>query len=167
MSDELKIDIQVDADTSSAETKVDNLIEELKKKKPVDLQVRFGQTSLEEFKNEIQAITRDLSVLSELKFSNLKTIETSLRNVAKAVKEYQGVMALDSPSAGKSSVLSGLAGFEDFEIDTLTITGENSTFYFLDKALYNSNLQTLKRHNTLTMDIASNSINSEYVEVLL
>ena len=58
-------------------------------------------------------------------------------------------------------------GFEDFEIDTLTITGENSTFYILDKALYNSKLQTLKRHKTLTMDIASNSINSEYVEVVL
>ena len=35
MSDELKIDIQVDANTEPAETKVDNLIEEFKKKNPV------------------------------------------------------------------------------------------------------------------------------------
>ena len=115
MSDELKIDIQVDANTEPAETKVDNLIEEFKKKKPIDLDVRIGKTDFSQFKADIQDITKDLTVLSELKFSNLKTIETSLKNVAKAVKEYQGVMSLDSSSSDKS-VLSGLAGFEDFEI---------------------------------------------------
>ena len=119
MSEELKIELQVDAETSAAKTKVDNLIDELKKKKPIDLQVNVGKTDLTAFNETIKSITTDLKTLSELKFSNLKTIETSLKNVAKAVKEYQGVMSLDSSSSDKS-VLSGLAGFEDFEIDRLS-----------------------------------------------
>lgn len=58
-------------------------------------------------------------------------------------------------------------GFENFEIDTLTITGENQTFYVLDKGLYNTKIQTLKRSKEISIDFAQNSINSEYTEVIL
>ena len=58
-------------------------------------------------------------------------------------------------------------GFENFEIDTLTITGENQTFYVLDKGLYNTKIQTLKRSSGITLDFAANAINDEYVEVVL
>ncbi len=58
-------------------------------------------------------------------------------------------------------------GFENFEIDTFTINGENQTFYMLDKALYNTNLQTLKYTNGITFDMADDSINSEYTGVIL
>lgn len=58
-------------------------------------------------------------------------------------------------------------GFEDFEIDTLTITGNSQTFYMLDKALYNTKLQTLKYSSGISLDIAENTINNEYVEVVL
>ena len=58
-------------------------------------------------------------------------------------------------------------GFEDFEIDTLTITGKAQTIYMLDKALYDTQLQTLKYTNGITFDFAENSINNEYVGVVL
>ena len=58
-------------------------------------------------------------------------------------------------------------GFENFEIDTLTIKGNAQTFYMLDKALYNTNLQTMKYSNGLIFDFAENSINNEYVGVVL
>ena len=58
-------------------------------------------------------------------------------------------------------------GFENFEIDTLTITGENQTFYVLDKGLYNTKIQTLKRSSGITLDFAQNSLNNEYAEVIL
>ena len=58
-------------------------------------------------------------------------------------------------------------GFENFEIDTLTITGENQTFYVLDKGLYNTKIQTLKRSSGITLDLAQNSLNNEYAEVIL
>ena len=58
-------------------------------------------------------------------------------------------------------------GFENFEIDTLTITGENQTFYVLDKGLYNTKIQTLKRSSGITLDFAKNAINNEYAEVIL
>lgn len=58
-------------------------------------------------------------------------------------------------------------GFENFEIDTLTITGENQTFYVLDKGLYNTKIQTLKRSSGITLDFSQNSLNNEYAEVVL
>lgn len=119
MSEELKIELQVDAETSAAKTKVDNLIDELKKKKPIDLQVNVGKTDLTAFNETIKSITTDLKTLSELKFSNLKTIETSLKSVAKVVKEYQGLMSLDG-SNNKSSVLGGLSGFDDETVERLS-----------------------------------------------
>lgn len=58
-------------------------------------------------------------------------------------------------------------GLENFEIDTLQITGESQTFYMLEKALYNTKLQTLKYSNGITFDFGLNAINSEYVGVIL
>ncbi len=58
-------------------------------------------------------------------------------------------------------------GLEDFEIDTLTIIGENQTFYLLEKALYNTKLQTLKHSNGITFDYGLNATNNEYKVVVL
>lgn len=58
-------------------------------------------------------------------------------------------------------------GFENFEIDTLTITGNAQTIYMLDKALYDTQLQTLKYSNGIIFDFAENSTNNEYVGVVL
>lgn len=58
-------------------------------------------------------------------------------------------------------------GFENFEIDTLTFTGNTQTIYILEKALYDTQLQTLKYSNGITFDFAENSINNEYVGVVL
>lgn len=58
-------------------------------------------------------------------------------------------------------------GFEDFEIDTITILGNSQKFYLLDKALYNTRLQTLRHSNNIIFDFAEHSINSEYVEVIV
>ena len=58
-------------------------------------------------------------------------------------------------------------GFEDVEIDTLTIKGNEQTFYILDNSLHNSNLQTLEHSANIVLDISENAINGEYVEVEL
>ena len=58
-------------------------------------------------------------------------------------------------------------GFENFEIDTLTVKGQEQTFYLLDKSLYDTQLQTLKYSNGITFDIAQNAINNGYTEVVL
>ena len=58
-------------------------------------------------------------------------------------------------------------GFENFEIDTLTIQGNDQTFYVLDKGLYNTKLQTLKHNNSVVLDLATSAINNNYEEVVL
>jgi hypothetical protein len=58
--------------------------------------------------------------------------------------------------------------FENFELDTLTLISDTSkTFYFLDKALYNTSLNTLQKSANLTLNFATNSVNNEYQEVIL
>lgn len=57
-------------------------------------------------------------------------------------------------------------GFENFEIDTLTINGQG-TFYLLNKALYNTNVQTIKHNSDLVLDIATDATNNNYLEVAL
>lgn len=57
--------------------------------------------------------------------------------------------------------------FENFEIDTLTIKGQEQTIYLLDKSLWNTKLQTFRHAKGLLLDIATNAINSEYLEVVL
>jgi len=74
---------------------------------------------------------------------------------------------LDLSDTTKKIVGLDYNAFEDFEIDTLTLNGQNQTFYILDKALYNSQLQTLKYTNGITLDIAQGAINNEFVEVVL
>ena len=58
-------------------------------------------------------------------------------------------------------------GFEDFEIDTITILGNSQKLYLLEKALYNTKLQTLRHSSNITFDFAEHSVNSEYVEVII
>ena len=58
-------------------------------------------------------------------------------------------------------------GFENFEIDTLEIKGQAQTLYLLDKALYNTELQTFKYSNGIIFDYADNAVNNEYAEVVL
>ena len=58
-------------------------------------------------------------------------------------------------------------GFENVEIDTLTIKGNEQTFYLLDNSLHNSNLKKLEYSASVILDISENAINSEYVEVEL
>lgn len=57
--------------------------------------------------------------------------------------------------------------FENLEIDTIRITGKRSTFYLLDKCLYDTKLARLERGADITLDFAENAINSEYAEVVL
>ena len=57
-------------------------------------------------------------------------------------------------------------GFENFEIDTLTINGDG-TFYLLNKALYNTNIKTIKHSNDLVLDLATDATNNTYLEVAL
>ena len=58
-------------------------------------------------------------------------------------------------------------GFENVEIDTITIKGNNQTFYLLDNSLHNTQLKTLEHSSNIVLDISQTAINSEYVEVQL
>ena len=57
--------------------------------------------------------------------------------------------------------------FDGFRIDTLTVQGNEQTFYLLEKSLYDTQLQVLKYSKSLTLDFGNEVINSEYKGVEL
>lgn len=57
-------------------------------------------------------------------------------------------------------------GFENFEIDTLTIYGQG-TFHILNKALFNTNVKNIKHSKNLVLDLATDATNNTYSEVAL
>lgn len=57
--------------------------------------------------------------------------------------------------------------FENFEIDTLTITGTCENFHILSKSLNNTNLRTLKHSAQIILDVQSDAINTEFSEVVI
>lgn len=57
--------------------------------------------------------------------------------------------------------------FDGFEIDTLTLTGKQQTFYMLENSLNNTELKTLRHSRDIVFEGLSNAINNEYNEVLI
>ena len=125
MSDELKIELQVETDDSKARSQLDNLISEYKNKKPVEIEVKLGNTNLNEFQANIKSITSSLDNLSKIDFGNLKTIETNLKNISKAADEYQKTLASTTGNkpnsgSGSTSILGVLPDFEGEAIERLS-----------------------------------------------
>ena len=123
MSDELKIELQVETDIDKAKSQLDNLIDEYKKKKPIELEFKLGNTNLDQFQSNIKSITSSLDSLSKIDFSNLKTIETNLKNISKVASEYQKTLASTNnknSSSGSNSVLDVLPDFDKETIQRLS-----------------------------------------------
>ena len=122
MSDELKIELQVESNTTKAEEQLDDLIKKYKNKEPIDLKVKLGNVDLNTFQNNIKSITGSLDTLSKMNFSNLKGIETSLKNISKIAKEYQKTVSATTFTTDKNggSVLGGLNEFDSVDMDRLS-----------------------------------------------
>lgn len=57
--------------------------------------------------------------------------------------------------------------FENFEIDTLSITGSCDNFHILSQSLKNTSLKTLKHSKSIILDIHEGAIDTEFSEVVL
>ena len=89
MSDELKIELQVETDASKAKSQLNDLINEYKKKKPINLDVKINDSNLDGFRKSIKTITDDLSGLANIKFDNLNKVESSLKKIANLINNVQ------------------------------------------------------------------------------
>ena len=74
---------------------------------------------------------------------------------------------IDLNGADKKIIGIDYNGFENFEIDTLTIIGNPQVFNVLEKGLHNTKLQILKYSPGISFDFAENSIDGGYLEVVL
>ena len=91
MSDELKIELQVETDASKAKSQLNDLIDEYKKKKPINLDVKINDSNLDGFRKSIKTITDDLSGLANIKFDNLNKVESSLKKIANLINNVQNL----------------------------------------------------------------------------
>ena len=103
MSDELKIELQVETDDSKARSQLNDLISEFNNKKPIDLKINIGDTNLETFKNSIKSITADLTALSNIDFGNLRKVESNLLSITNLVKNFQDLNK-NNKSTGSSVI---------------------------------------------------------------
>ena len=117
MSDELKIELQVESDTTKAESQLNDLIDKFKNRKPIDLNVRLGNVDLAAFQSSIKSITTDLNNLASLNFANLDNVASSLKKISNIAKEFKGLNFSNTTEAiskaSTTSVLAGLEGFAD------------------------------------------------------
>ena len=118
MSDELKIELQVESNTTKAELQLNELIDKFKKRKPIELDVRLGNVKLEEFTQSIKTITTNLNSLASLNFSNLDKAEDSLRKISSLVKNFNGLDNKNNSSSmdkKSNSLFDSLGEFTDNE----------------------------------------------------
>lgn len=57
--------------------------------------------------------------------------------------------------------------FENFELDTVRITGDEQTFYLLEKCLYGTKINRLERSAGINLDYGKNVSDKEITEVLI
>ena len=121
MSDELKIELQVESNTTKAESQLNELIDKYEKRKPIDLKVKLGDVNLEAFQNNIKSITSSLNTLSNIDFGNLKGIETILKKITKLVGDYQKVLnETTSNTKNNKGTISSLTEFDYVDMDRLS-----------------------------------------------
>lgn len=59
------------------------------------------------------------------------------------------------------------SGFENFDLDSIYILGNNQSFYFLENSLINTNLKTIYHSTELNIIISENATNADYAEVIV
>jgi len=57
--------------------------------------------------------------------------------------------------------------FEDFNINKITLIGDDQSFYMLNKSLYNTQLNIFEHSSNLNIEYLDDAVNNEFVEVIL
>ena len=95
------------------------------------------------------------------------SVDMDLKKLFEGMPRAKVNVNIDLTKTDKKIVGIDYNGFENFEIDTLTLTGNSRTLYILEKALYNTKLQTLKHSRSISLDFADSSVNNQFAEVLI
>ena len=96
--------------------------------------------------------------IASLSMDNKKTLNNSITNITIDLDTTKNIVGID------------YNGFENVKIDTLTLTSsksENITFYLLDSSLKNTEIETLRTTNNVTLNISETAINNEYTGVTI
>ena len=97
MSEDLKIDVKVDTDERTARSKLDSLKAEYEKK-TINLGVKLGQFDIGCISKSIARLTSDLIALSNIEFSGLDKLGTSLKKINKLISEQDSVGNISTSS---------------------------------------------------------------------
>lgn len=103
---------------------------------------------------------------SELFKGNLVSLKDSVRTELNKLDRTKINVVIDITNENNIVGLD-YNSFQNFKLNTLTITGLAREFSILDKALLDTEIKTIKHSNDITLTFYGNACNSEYVEVIL
>lgn len=90
MSEELRIEVDVQANDKNARGTLDGLIKEYKNK-PLEFDVKLGQFDITGISRSIARLTSDLNKLTNIEFNGLTKLETNLKNINKLMSKQNKV----------------------------------------------------------------------------
>lgn len=90
MSEELRIDVQVQSDDSKARKQLDGLIKEYNDKS-IDFKIKVDDIDFSGIRSSITRLTSDLNKLTNIKFSELNKLETNLKNINKLMAQQNNI----------------------------------------------------------------------------
>ena len=94
------------------------------------------------------------------------SLNIDTKNLFETMPRAKVHLKIDTLFEDKKIVGIDYNGFENLEIDTLTILGSGD-FYLLDKALSNTSIKIIKHSSNLNLDIADSALNNDYEVVIL
>ena len=94
------------------------------------------------------------------------SLNIDTKNLFETMPRAKVHLKIDTLFEDKKIVGIDYNGFENLEIDTLTISGSGD-FYLLDKALSNTSIKIIKHSSALNLDIADSALNNDYEVVIL
>lgn len=90
MSEELRIDVDIQTKDDKARSQLNNLIQEYSKK-TIDFDVKLGQFDITGLSRSIARLTSDLNALSNIEFTGLNKLETNLKNINKLMDKQNNI----------------------------------------------------------------------------
>lgn len=90
MSEELRIEVDVQAKDDSAKKTLDGLIKEYNNK-PLEFQVKLGKFDISGISSSIARLTSDLNKLTNIEFNGLNKLETNLKNINKLMSQQNKI----------------------------------------------------------------------------
>lgn len=150
MSDELKINVQVDADDSQARSKIDKLKSDIQNEKAANIRVGIEENSIKSATEKIDKLFNSLKRLSDFTLGDIGNIDNNLKGSSKSLERFEKTIqtiidARKELSKLKDNSLGGLDLDKSNAVDAISSELKNNADLF----------KKIDELNTISYDISA------------